>query len=191
MHRFYLPPAQCHDSALTLTGQEAHHGLRVLRLRPGERLALLHGIGHGYLCETRELTRCAIELAVKQKTFLPRLPCQVTLLQAIPKGKMMDIIVQKAAELGATRVVPLLSDRVVAHLDEEASKDKTDKWRLVAIESIKQCGSAWLPEIDAPITPKTYLTRGEKFDLALIASLQPGSRHPREVFRDFSEIGRA
>ena len=185
MHRFHLPPSQCHDSSLTLSGAEAHHGLHVLRLRRGERVVVLDGAGHEFLCETRELTSDTIQLAVTQKINAPPLPSQITLLQAIPKGKIIESIIQKAVELGAWRIVPLLSERVVAHLDPESAEEKAAKWRALAIEAIKQCGSAWLPQIDAPLTPKAFLARGEKFDLPLIASLQPDSRHPREFFKSF------
>ena len=191
MHRFHLPPSQCHDSSLTLTADEAHHGLHVFRLKHGERVVVLDGAGHEFLCETRELTRDTIKLAVMQKSFIPPLPYQVTLVQAIPKGKIIESIIQKATELGAARVVPLLSERVATHLDEEASEHKVEKWRLIAIESIKQCGSPWLPQIEPPISPKAFLARGEKFELPLIASLQPDSQHPRDLFKQFhAERGR-
>src|SRR5438094_6290913 len=101
MHRFYLPPSECRDSTLTLSEHEAHHGLNVLRLRRGERVAVLDGAGHEYLCEIRELGHEAIQLAVTQKNFIPALPYQLTLLQAIPKGKIIESIIQKATELGA------------------------------------------------------------------------------------------
>jgi len=60
---------------------------------------------------------------------------------------------------------------------------KAEKWRLTAIEAIKQSGSPWLPQVEAPVTPREYLARGEKFELALIGSLQNDARHPREYFR--------
>jgi len=191
MHRFYLPPSQCHDSSLTLSADEAHHGLHVLRLKRGERVVVLDGAGHEFLCETREFARDTIKLEVMQKNAIPPLPYQITLVQAIPKGKIIESIIQKATELGAARVVPLLSERVTTHLDEETSEHKVEKWRLIAIESIKQCGSPWLPQIEPPISPKTFLARGEKFELPLIASLQPDSQHPRELFKQFhAERGR-
>jgi len=185
MHRFFLPPAECQNQFPTLSGSEAHHALHVLRLRRGERVVVLDGAGHELLCEVRELTRDTVELALMQKNFIPPLPYQLTLLQAIPKGKIIEAIIQKGTELGVARIVPLLSDRVVAQLDEDASEDRAEKWRLVAIEAIKQCGSPWLPQIEKPIAPKAFLARGEKFDLPLIASLQPDGRHPREFFNGF------
>jgi 16S rRNA (uracil1498-N3)-methyltransferase len=187
MHRFYLPLDQCHNSTLTLSGQEAYHGLHVLRLRQGERVSVLDGAGGEYLCEARKLGRDSIELAVVQKNSIPPLPYQITLVQAIPKGKIIESIIQKATELGAARIVPLVSERVVSHLDEESTHDKTAKWRVVAVEAIKQCGSPWLPQIEAPMTPKAFLARAEKFDLPLIASLQPDSRHPRSFFKQFHD----
>jgi 16S rRNA (uracil1498-N3)-methyltransferase len=191
MHRFHLPPAECQASTLVLSGREAHHGLHVLRLRPSERVVVLDGAGHEFLCEACEFTRDTIRLAVVQRHDLPPLPYQITLLQAIPKGKSFDAIIQKATELGAARIVPLLSERVVSHLEGEQADHKVEKWHQLAVEAIKQCGSAWLPEIDAPLTPKAFLERGEVYDLPLVASLQTDGRHPREWFDRFvAEKGR-
>jgi 16S rRNA (uracil1498-N3)-methyltransferase len=132
-----------------------------------------------------------VQLAVVHQNFVPTPPHQISLLQAIPKSKLFEAIVQKATELGVSRIVPILSERVVAHLDEEDGAQKADKWRQVAVEAIKQCGSPWLPQIELPVTPKQFLARKEKFELPLVASLQSDRRHPRECFREFqSEHGR-
>ena len=186
MHHFYLPPEPGHDAVLTLTDREAHHGLRVLRLSKGESVTVLDGAGRRYLCEVAELARDTIRLQIQESTFTESLPYRITLLQAIPKGKMFDAIVQKATELGAFRIVPLLSERVVTQLDEEKIETKVEHWRTVAIESIKQCGSAWLPQIEAPVSINDFLARAEPFELSVIAALQPDSRHPREWFKAFA-----
>ena len=185
MHRFYLPPHECSATTLTLTGREAHHGLHVLRLRKGERVVVLDGQGGEYECEVKELNRSSISLSVQRKDQIAPLPYQIALLQAIPKGKLIEDIIQKATELGAHRVVPLITERVVKQLDKSNSAAKHEHWRLMAIEASKQCGSAWLPQIDPPIPLKTYLARAEQFDLALIGSLREDSRHPREWFDAF------
>jgi 16S rRNA (uracil1498-N3)-methyltransferase len=187
MHRFYLPPTQSRDDTVFLTGGEAHHALHVLRLRQGERVMVLDGAGQELLCEAQKLEPKSVQLAVVQRNAIPPPPCQITLVQAVPKGKIIEGIIQKATELGAHRIVPLLSDRVTARLDEESTADKAEKWRITAIEAIKQCGSAWLPQVDAPVTPKEYLARGEKFELPLIASLQDDRRHPREHIKAFQD----
>jgi 16S rRNA (uracil1498-N3)-methyltransferase len=189
IHRFYLPPAAAPGEALALTDREAHHALDVLRLRPGDPLVVLDGAGHECRCVIRSSGRKRVELTVQEKKFTAAPPCAVTLLAAIPKGKM-EIIVEKATELGAARVVPLLTGRTVVHIDPAGAEAKVEKWRQVAIEAIKQCGSPWLPEITRPMTPAQFLGRGEKTDLSLIACLQPGSRHPRESFEAFRAAAR-
>jgi 16S rRNA (uracil1498-N3)-methyltransferase len=187
MHRFYLPPAQCQNQELVLTDSEAHHALHVLRVRHGERLMVLDGAGQELLCEAQHGAQDHIKLSVVQRNQVAPLPYQITLLQAIPKGKIIEGIIQKATELGAHRIVPILSDRVVTHLDEENAATKVEKWRHTAIEAIKQCGSAWLPQVDEPVTPKAYLARGDKFDLPLIASLQSDCKHPRVYFKTYQQ----
>jgi 16S rRNA (uracil1498-N3)-methyltransferase len=79
----------------------------------------------------------------------------------------------------------------VGQLDNEEAAHKAEKWRLVAREAVKQCGSAWLPEVEPPITPDQFLARKENIELPLIASLESGSRPAREYFRAFqTERGR-
>jgi 16S rRNA (uracil1498-N3)-methyltransferase len=185
MHRFYLPPEHCAGAALRLAGREAHHALRVLRLKYGELVAVLDGIGNEFLCTVENCSRDAVTLSVSLKNFTPSPPCPVTLLVAVPKGKIIEDIIQKAVELGAHRIVPLLTERVATHLDTEAAADKRGKWQQVAIEAIKQCGALWLPKIETPVEVGQFLARPEKFELSLVGSLQTERRHPRECFHEF------
>jgi len=185
MHRFFLPPAECKNAALTLTGREAHHAARVLRLRRGDEVVVPNGAGAELLCKIREVERHQVELAVTKMNSQPASPYQITLLQAVPKGKIIESIIQKAVELGVHRIVPVLTERVTTRLEGDDVAHKREKLEQVAIEAVKQCGSVWLPAIEAPMTPKEFLARGEKFDLPLIASLQPGSRQAREYFQAY------
>ena len=157
MHRFYLPPERCAGNALRLDGREAHHALDVLRVKRGGQVVVLDGAGHEFFCEVENGSRDGVELRVTKKNFIPPLPCQITLLQALPKGKIIETIIQKSVELGAQRIVPLLTERVVAQLDDESAEPKREKWQQVAIEAVKQCGAAWLPEIEAPMTIEKFL----------------------------------
>ncbi len=150
MHRFYLPPNHCAGETLRLDGREAHHALHVLRLKHGELVTVLDGIGNEFMCTVKDAGRNAVTLSVSLKNFVPAPPCSVTLLVGVPKGKIIESIIQKAVELGARRIVPILSERVVTHLDDDAAETKRDKWQNVAIEAIKQCGAAWLPKVEAP-----------------------------------------
>lgn len=185
MHRFYAPGKDWNDTELILTEGEAHHALKVLRVTVGERVAVLDGEGNENLCDVRSADRKKLVLCLKQKNYSPPLPCQVTLIQAIPKGKIIEEIIQKATELGVHRIIPILSERTVPHLDKKDIGAKSGKWQQVAIEAIKQCGQPWLPRVEPPVSFQELIRRAEKFELPLIASLQSGSRHPREFFKMF------
>jgi 16S rRNA (uracil1498-N3)-methyltransferase len=185
MHRFHLPPEQCRGVTLTLIGNEAHHAARVLRVQPGELVSVLDGAGGEFLCMVGEAGKREVLLrVVEKKVHAPPL-CQITLLQAIPKGKIIESIIEKATELGVHRIVPLLTERVATRLDGAGAAEKGAKWQHAAVEGIKQCGAAWLPQVEAPVTLAEFLARREKFDLALVGSLQGGARHARECFFEF------
>jgi 16S rRNA (uracil1498-N3)-methyltransferase len=191
MHRFYLPPEQCQEPRLFLTGREAHHAEHVLRVRRSDRVVVLDGAGHEFLCEVQECGRHEVTLALIEQRSQPVPPCRLTLLQAVPKGKIMEAIIQKATELGVSRIVPLLSERVVPQIEDKTGAHKVEKWRLAAIEAIKQCGSAWLPAVNPPLPPKQFLARAESPEMSLLASLQSGSRPTRDYFRAFyAKFGR-
>jgi 16S rRNA (uracil1498-N3)-methyltransferase len=185
MHRFFLPPEECNSDVLKLTGREAHHALDVLRVREKESLSVLDGAGREFLCEVQTAVRKEVRLGVLEKKVYPARAFRITLLQALPKGKIIEAIIQKATELGVFRIVPLLSERVVSHLNDDEADRKTEKWKQVAIEAIKQCGSPWLPEIDPPVSPREFLERREKFDLAFVAALASEREHPRKYLREF------
>ena len=178
MHRFYLPPENCRGDLLRLDGREAHHALHVLRLKRGERVTVLDGAGTALLCEVENAAKDFLTLAVKERNFSPAPTCSVSLFVAIPKGKIIEDIIEKAVELGTHRIVPLLTERVVTHLDKNDAEAKREKWQQVAIEAIKQCGAARLPRVEAPVKLKEFLARGEMPELALVGSLQTERRHP-------------
>ena len=187
MHRFYIPPGNCAGNSLRLEGREAHHALHVLRLRHGDPVTVLDGVGHEFQCEAENPSRQTAALNVRSQNFVPPLPCQITLIQALPKGKIMDSIIQKAVELGAHRVIPILSERVVTQLDEDGAEGKREKWQQVAIEAIKQSGAAWLPKVETPVTIAQFLAHQEPFDLLLVGSLQKERQHPRACLEEFQK----
>ena len=185
MHRFYLPAERCRGDLLTLEGREAHHALDVLRIRTGERVIILNGSGGEFFCEVIAANRRQLQLAVQEKRDIPPPPCRITLAQALPKGKLFESIVQKATELGVSQIVPLLSERVIVQLDAKDRENKRQKWQAIAMEAVKQCGSPWLPHVSSPLTPQQLVQKANTFECAIVGSLQPGARHPRECFNEF------
>ncbi|MCG3146786.1 MAG: Ribosomal RNA small subunit methyltransferase E [Verrucomicrobiae bacterium] len=165
MHRFYLPNFQ----QPALSTAETHHATHVLRLKSGDIVNVFDGRGHEAQCRFNE----AGKLTILQQTQTLPLPCRITLAQAVPK-KNMDLIVEKATELGVATIIPLLSERTIVRLDENAGK--LDRWREIALESCKQCGNNWLPVIEPPRKVPAFLAGTGASDLKLIASLQPGAQ---------------
>lgn len=188
MHRFYLPPAECRDPVFSLTGREAHHALHVLRLRRGDSLAVLDGAGQTLDCEIAATSREQLELKVLHRRTTPPRPGRIALGQAVPKGKRFEDIIEKATELGVSRIVPLLTERTIGKFDSTEQEPKLAKWRLVAIEAIKQCGSPWLPRVEPPATVGQFSREQRQIDLPLVGSLAPGARHPRICFEEFKQL---
>src|SRR5207237_9760195 len=129
---------------------EVHHARDVLRLEPGERVVVFNGRGHEVTAEITKVAREEIQLRKRHETRVPPLRCQITLAQAIPKWNNMDLIVQKAVELGAAEIAPIISDRTIVHLRLKEAVQKQAKWQQVAIEAAKQCGQNWLPAVQMP-----------------------------------------
>jgi 16S rRNA (uracil1498-N3)-methyltransferase len=215
VHRFYIPPENWNPDALALTSAEAHHARDVLRLKCGDKLVVFNGRGREITAEIVDLVRHGtdspgrakdeIRLRKLHEAETPPLRCRITLGQAIPKGKNMDLIVQKAVEMGAAEIAPILSDRTVVHVDLESAAQKQAKWQQVAIEAAKQCGQNWLPQVRAPrklseffadvgvearVPTRSFPNAAETpatttFDLRLIGSLQSDARHLKKILADY------
>jgi 16S rRNA (uracil1498-N3)-methyltransferase len=215
VHRFYLSPENWNPDALSLSGAEAHHARDVLRMKRGDRAVLFNGRGREITAEivdpvrhgTDSLGRAGDELRLRKlhETETPPLRCRITLGQAIPKGKNMDLIVQKAVEIGAAEIAPLISERTIVDLDKKEAEQKKAKWQQIAIEAAKQCGQNWLPTVHAPRKLKDFFSSVEagvspasrsvsqpgrlppQSDLRLIGSLQPDAIHLKKILSDYTD----
>ena len=150
MHRFYVSPENWNPDALALSGSEAHHARDVLRTKHGEKLVLFNGRGREITAEILDLSGGEILLRKLHEAETLPLRCRIVLGQAIPKGKNMELILQKAVEIGAAEIAPIISDRTVVQIDSESAAQKQAKWQQVAVEAAKQCGQNWLPRMHTP-----------------------------------------
>lgn len=187
MHRFYLPPEQLKSASPILTDSEAHHFIHVLRGKPGDRVTVFDGAGRECVCTALKVERARVTLQVQQRHTTPPLPYQLTLAQAVPKARNMDFILQKATELGVHRIVPLLSDRTVVHLEADDIAAKVERWRQITIEAAKQCGTNWLPAVELPARPHEFFRSVTHTHLNLIASLQPDSLQLPRLLSDYRD----
>ena len=129
MHRFFIPPKECHNNPLRLSPPEAKHARSVLRLREGDSAVVLNGAGKELLCQAEKVSNDSVSLNIVKENNIDPLPFEITLYQAITKGKAMDFIVQKAAELGVHRIVPVLSERSVPDWNEPKTAHSNKKRR--------------------------------------------------------------
>jgi 16S rRNA (uracil1498-N3)-methyltransferase len=182
MHRFYISPEEWDSCALALRGSEAHHARDVLRMKAGAKILLFNGRGCEVTVEIAALEDDEIRLRKLHEAETPPLRCRIVLGQAIPKGKNMELIVQKAVEIGAAEIAPIVSDRTVVQLDAESAAQKQSKWQQIAIEAAKQCGQNWLPRVHPPKKlAEFFSTLEQPFDLRLIGSLQPDARSLKSI----------
>jgi 16S rRNA (uracil1498-N3)-methyltransferase len=187
MHRFYVAPENWDSRVLTLTGSEAHHARNVLRMQSGDKLVLFNGEGRELTAEITNVAEHEIRLRKLHESETAPLRCRIVLGQAIPKGKNMELIVQKAVEIGATEIAPIISDRTVVQIDSEAAVQKQSKWQQIAIEAAKQCGQNWLPRIQSPKKLAEFFSTSEQsFDLRLIGSLQPDAQRLEKILETYS-----
>lgn len=184
MPRFYIAPTEWNPDRLVLEGAEAHHCLDVLRMQPGERVTVFNGLGSEATVEIGASKKERVELKTLQHAKASPLRCQITLGQAVPKGKNMELIIEKATELGASAISPLLSERTVVQYTPGDAERKQEKWQRVAIEAAKQCGQNWLPSVHLPQTPKAFFQGAPKFDLMLVASLQSDARSLKAILAE-------
>jgi 16S rRNA (uracil1498-N3)-methyltransferase len=146
MHRLYVPPGQLAGAPrVKLTADQSRHLLTVLRLAPGTGVEVFDGAGGRF-----RAVLAGQELEIGARLADDGRKTDVVLVQALAKGEKMDLIVQKATELGVTRIVPLAADRAVVRLDPDRGRSRAERWRRIAQEASRQCGRADVPRIDEP-----------------------------------------
>lgn len=180
MARFHLPP----DAWLAepaLTGDEARHLSQVLRMKAGDSVIVFDGKGRRATAEILSVSRDRVPLKLGQALPSSQPLPAITLAQAIPKGKNMDLIVQKSVELGVSALQPLVTRNTVV----QPGDGKSGKWRRNALEACKQCGQDMLPDIADPLSFEKWIaTQATAPGLKIIASLAPGARPFRDVLKD-------
>jgi 16S rRNA (uracil1498-N3)-methyltransferase len=180
MKRYYSPSL---DRGL-LDAEQSHHCAQVMRQGVGDLFAVFDGHGAEAKARITEIAREQVKFQILAKAATPRPAHPVWLAQALTKPKSMDLIFQKATELGVSELAPLQSDHSIAHVDEEKAEAKVEKWQKLTIEAAKQCGQNWLPVVHPPHPPKDFVAAIPKGAVKLIASLQHEARPLKGVLRE-------
>ena len=156
--RVYVETALIPGSVVELPADTASHLAKVLRVRSGDELVLFNGDGREFTGAIEGVRGSRVSASVGDGHSVDReSPFAVTLVQCVPRGDRMDFVVQKATELGVSRIVPVLSQRSVVRLDARQAESKTAHWRAVAVSACEQCGRNRLPVIEAARPLLNYL----------------------------------
>jgi 16S rRNA (uracil1498-N3)-methyltransferase len=149
--RFHLPTFEWREPDLTLTGDEAQHCSRVMRKQPGDTIEIFDGAGRMAVCEITQVSKSEVQAQITSETRFEPFQTVIHLLPALIKAEPFEWLLEKAVELGATSVQPVITERTIVHLDAVQTEKKLAKWRRHMIESAKQCHTPFVPELKAPI----------------------------------------
>jgi 16S rRNA (uracil1498-N3)-methyltransferase len=181
LHRFYTAPEDWDERRPTLDEAESRHAMNVLRLREGDLISVFNGGGTEIHARITTLNKRQTLLEPERVITKPPVPARLILAQAIPKGKNLDLVLQKATELGAADIFPLITERTVARPDAAEAAGKQEKWQRIAIEACKQCGQNYLPKVHAPMSLSLFLQGLPATELPLIAALDDTARPLHDV----------
>lgn len=171
MYHFFVEPFQIHEEQeyIEILGGDVNHIENVLRMKQGEELTVSDGFGSEYRCSAQEFLPETVKVKILEKSRVSsELRSEITLFQCLPKGDKMELIIQKAVELGASRIVPVASKRCVVRLDEKKAQSKVKRWQAIAESAAKQSGRAVVPEVKLPVSYREAMKLSEELDVKLI-----------------------
>jgi len=171
--RAFYNSNQADLTTLTLSADESHHLVVVNRAEVGDPVVVFNGKGTEWNCKLSKSDKKAANLDVLSIKHHDPLTYSITLAQALPKATHMDDIVRKATELGVTNIIPLQTERTQVKLELDRSEKKLEKWYTASLEAAKQCGNPWLPTISSVQSFKAVVENASRYDLRLVASLEP------------------
>jgi 16S rRNA (uracil1498-N3)-methyltransferase len=172
--------AELEKDVALLSAEESHHVTRVLRAQSGQEIVLFDGQGGVAEAKLESISKSAVEARIVKRWTVPPPAVQIDLMQAIPKTDRWDLVLQKAVELGASNIHPILTK----HTEYKETGKKLDRWKKIVLNAAQQCEVRWLPELHAPETLDALLLRLGDYDLVLIGSLYKGAMPLKDVLRE-------
>lgn len=169
MQHFFVSPQQVKEEKIYVEGSDVNHIKNVLRMKLGEKLTVNDGEGWQYLCEVEsyEADMAVLHIVEKSKAET-ELSSRIYLFQGLPKQDKMELIVQKAVELGTYQVIPVSTKRAVVKLDAKKAGKKVERWQQIAVSAAKQAGRGIVPTVGEVCTYAQALKMAEELDVVLI-----------------------
>lgn len=169
MQHFFVVPDQVRDGYIEITGSDVNHMKNVLRMKTGEQLEISDGNNKKYLCEIESLEADKVTARIlEEREAENELPSKLYLFQGLPKSDKMELIIQKAVELGVWEVIPVATKRAVVKLDQKKAAKKRERWSGISESAAKQAGRNVIPEIKQVMNFREALSYAKSLDVLLI-----------------------
>jgi len=185
MYHFYVEPEAVSVDTARITGGDVNHIKNVLRMHPGEEIMILDGSGMEYRCEIETISDEVLARVLEAKKTEAELSVRLLLFQGLPKKDKMELIIQKAVELGVSEIIPVLTKRTVVKLeDKKKEQKKLERWQAIAEAAAKQSGRGIIPKVCEAVKFTEAVKQAETLDEALIPyELAEGMDEARERIR--------
>ncbi len=185
MPRFFVRKDQIADGFVTLTGDDAHHVSRSLRMAVGERITVCDMQKFEYECELTEFLPDCVRARVLQTSHSDtEPPYRAMLFQALPKGDKLDSVIQKAVECGVSEITTFESERCIARAKDGAEEKKVERRKRIAYEAAKQCGRGVIPDVHATLSFCEAIAQASQADISLFCYEGDGTESLASVLRE-------
>ena len=184
MHRFFVEEPAMGADGITITGGDVNHIKNVLRMSVGDKICVINGQNNKeYYCEITALGNDAVDTRICEiRESDQELANEIVLFQGLPKSDKMELIIQKAVELGVHTIVPVSTDRTVVKLDAKKEANKRKRWMSISESAAKQSGRLRIPKVTQVVSFKEALEMAGKMDVRLIPyELAEGMEKTREI----------
>lgn len=170
MHQFFVEDTDVSEQAITITGSDVNHIKNVLRMKAGEKIRVSTKTGKNYYCSIQVLDDMAVTAEILEKDEAgTELPSRIYLFQGLPKSDKMELIIQKAVELGAAEIYPTAMKNCVVKLDEKKAAGKVKRWQQISESAAKQSKRSVIPVVHEPMKYQKALQLAESLDVVLVA----------------------
>lgn len=185
--RCFVTPDSWQNDTITLSRDDSHHLTDVLRQEIGASVVVCDGQGGEASAVITARNAGIVTVWIVERKRQAGAGVAITLIQAVPKSQKMDLIIQKATELGVCAIRPVMTDRGVVRLEDERADHRTIRWQRIAFEAAKQCRTSWIPKV-YPVAPLgSLLERDLALEVLLIGSLEPESRSLKSCLNELRE----
>lgn len=170
MHWFYVENSQIEEEKIRIFGSDVNHIKNVLRMQPGERIVICNGEGKDYYCRIEAISSEEVIAEIEEMNDTEsELPAKIYLFQGIPKKDKMELVIQKAVELGVYEIIPVAMKRCVAKIEEgKKEKKKLERWQLISTSAAKQSGRGIVPKVHEVLTFKQALEYAKEMDAVIV-----------------------